>query len=323
MRKTLWLGIALTAAACLVACDDDTGTNSQQQAPSERDVTDNTTKEENPGNVEESSESREDSSSSVEESSNTGDESTELGGSSSSSVKSAESRSSSSSVKSESSSSDIDAEKVWSWDTPKENFLNPEITYRTFVDSKRDNKVYKVIDYSTPKFQGSWFAENLNYEIEGSWCYDDDPEKCDVAGRLYTWDAAMKACPEGWRLPNDEDWAELFESGLSVAGTRLKSMTGWSEKVGPGRYADYNGEDHLGFSAIPAGLWNGDAFCNAGFVAFFWSSTEVDDGNATAITFSGDPVANEKSFTGYNGKVPWLLCSLRPRQARRRIVKIA
>ena len=25
-------------------------------------------------------------------------------------------------------------------------------------------------------------------------------------GNLYTWEEALAACPEGWRLPTDEDW---------------------------------------------------------------------------------------------------------------------
>ena len=291
MSKSLWLGAVLTVAACLVACDNDSGTNTQQQVSSERDVTENSTKEENPGNVDESSESRDNSSSSVEKSA-------EPEGESSSSVKSTGSKGSSSSAESETESSNSEAEKVWSWDTPKEKFLNPKITYRTFVDSKRDNKTYKIIDYSASGFQGSWFAENLNYEMEGSWCYDKDPGKCDVAGRLYTWDAAMKACPEGWRLPNDEDWKALFGTDMSVAGTRLKSLTGWTDEERRGVYVDYNGEDRFGFSAIPAGLWNGEDFCNAGFVAFFWSSSEEGDDMANSVVFAGNPVDDKKVVLG-------------------------
>ncbi|MBR2212715.1 MAG: hypothetical protein IJ896_14935 [Fibrobacter sp.] len=291
MKKSLWLGMVLTAAACLVACDDDTGANSQDPLSSENDISANSGNEDNPGNVGQSSESLSGSSSSVEKS-------TEPGDGSSSSVKSTGKKGSSSSAESETESLDGEAEKVWSWDTPKENFLNPKIIYKTFVDSKRDNKTYKVIEYSAPGFQGLWFAENLNYEMEGSWCYDEDPKKCNVAGRLYTWDAAMKACPEGWRLPNDEDWKALFGTDMSVAGTRLKSLTGWTDEERHGVYVDYNGEDRFGFSAIPAGLWNGQDYCNAGSVAFFWSSSEEGDDKANSVVFAGNPVDDKKVVLG-------------------------
>ncbi len=291
MSKTLWLGMVLTTVACLVACGDDSSTNTQEQQSLENDVSASSGNENNPSNLDESSESRDESSSSVAES-------TEPGDGSSSSVKSTGKKGSSSSAKSETKSSDSGTEKVWSWDTPKENFLNPKMTYNTFVDSKRDHKSYKTIDYVTPYCQNVWFAENLNYEMDGSWCFDNDSKKCDVAGRLYTWDAAMNACPEGWRLPSDEDWDNIMVDE-SNAGIRLKSMTGWSQKTIDGVY-DYNGEDHLGFSAIPAGLWNDDSedYVNAGQTVGFWSSTEKNSDEAKVVQFSGLKIYKDVAVVG-------------------------
>lgn len=34
----------------------------------------------------------------------------------------------------------------------------------------------------------------------------------DVFGRYYSWEDASKACPEGWRLPSDEEWTELAKA---------------------------------------------------------------------------------------------------------------
>ena len=53
-------------------------------------------------------------------------------------------------------------------------------------------------------------AENLDIEVEGSFCYDNDPENCKKYGRLYTWEAAKKACPKGWHLPSDAEWKILM-----------------------------------------------------------------------------------------------------------------
>jgi len=39
-------------------------------------------------------------------------------------------------------------------------------------------------------------AENLNYEAEGSRCYNDSTAYCDKYGRLYDLYMAMKACPK-------------------------------------------------------------------------------------------------------------------------------
>ena len=82
-------------------------------------------------------------------------------------------------------------------------------------------------------------AENLNYEIEGSACPEGDKRNCSKYGRLYTWKAAQKACPEGWHLPDRADFEQLIASaggtdiasGMAVAGEKLKSTSGWFKNL--------------------------------------------------------------------------------------------
>ncbi|WP_275976887.1 FISUMP domain-containing protein, partial [Fibrobacter sp. HC4] len=189
---------------------------------------------------------------------------------------------SSSSVKPGSSSSKKDDPKSSSsrglFDVTKDEFLNPEITYGTMTDT-RDNKTYKTVKI----YDQVWMAENLNYadsvktpSLKGnSWCYGNKAENCDVAGRLYTWAAAIDSvalandvdnpqtcgyfkecrlptvvqgvCPSGWHLPTYDEWQTLFKAvgGSSAAGEALKSGSGWS--------GNGNGTDTYGFSALPAG----------------------------------------------------------------------
>jgi Fibrobacter succinogenes major domain (Fib_succ_major). len=142
-------------------------------------------------------------------------------------------------------------------------------------------------------------AENLNYEAEDSYCYDDTTEYCSKYGRLYSWAGAMDSvgmwsknskdcgygkicnstypvrgvCPEGWHLPTRAEWNTLFDAvgGDSVAVTMLKSTSGWND------YDEKSsiGTDSYSFSALPAGF--GNDFGNyifEGQYAFFWSSTE-------------------------------------------------
>lgn len=115
----------------------------------------------------------------------------------------------------------------------------------------------------------TWMAENLNYETaEGSYCYNNDPSNCTTYGRLYTWAAAMAACPDGWHLPTKAEFETLITSagGSLDAGKALKSKSDW------------NGSDDFAFSALPAGFREEDGqFLNKGDDASFWSSTEVDD----------------------------------------------
>jgi uncharacterized protein (TIGR02145 family) len=134
----------------------------------------------------------------------------------------------------------------------------------TMTDS-RDGKKYKTVKIGSQ----NWMAENLNYDIKHSYCYDDDPENCQKYGRLYTWAAALNACPSGYHLPTKEEFETLISNvgGDEVAAKMLKSTTGW--------YEDANGLDAFGFSVLPVGLRiSNGKFLNAGKCAGFWSATE-------------------------------------------------
>ena len=104
--------------------------------------------------------------------------------------------------------------------------------------------------------------ENLNFVSSNSWCYDNNPENCNKWGRLYEWNAAMTACPEGWRLPKDEDWNKLISrfGGNDVAGRYLKVDGGSDFDILMAGY-----RDKLGF------------YGKADSSAYFWSGTEINE----------------------------------------------
>src|SRR5574344_1444915 len=152
-----------------------------------------------------------------------------------------------------------------------------------------------------------WMAENLNYSdsvtmanLQGnSWCYANSPDSCTKYGRLYTWTAAMNIdstyqrtrmtaatphrgiCPEGWHVPTDAEWKELYafvdtNNGTEGVGTSLKSIMGWLDTNNA-----IKGTDIFGFSAIPSGYRNNDtSFYNMGKVAYFWSASEYSESTA-------------------------------------------
>jgi len=129
----------------------------------------------------------------------------------------------------------------------------------------RDGKVYKTVTIGTQ----TWMAENLDYEMEGSKrCINSEQVWGLKYGRLYSWEAAMKACPIGWHLPSDKEWQALVDSagGNRVAAKRLKAKSGWGEFEGKSG----NGEDTFGFAAYPSTHSGG----------YWWSSTESNDSGA-------------------------------------------
>jgi uncharacterized protein (TIGR02145 family) len=119
-----------------------------------------------------------------------------------------------------------------------------------------------------------WMAENLNCDVAGSVCYNNDPANCKKYGRLYDWETAMVVCPNGWHLPNGNDWDELiYFVGDSISGTILKAENGWNE--------DGNGTNVYGFSALPGGIRLPDGnFRDVGEYGVWWSSSECYENKA-------------------------------------------
>ena len=189
---------------------------------------------------------------------------------------------------------DPDSVGVWHFYDPRGTHDNPDFAYGSMTDP-RDGIVYKTTTIGGVV----WMAENLNYfDIEGApsaikndWCYWDKPENCESAGRLYTWKVAKRVCPEGWRLPTNEDWTALLTAvgadtlnPIAWTGANvLKSKSGW-ENGG-------SGTDDFGFTALPAGrkffTKVQDGFTNHGCSAYMWSATEPDiAAGADTLAFS-------------------------------------
>ena len=107
-------------------------------------------------------------------------------------------------------------------------------------------------DYETVTIgKQTWMKHNLNIDVLGSICYDDDSLNCERYGRLYFWQSSLDACPNGFRLPIDADWTELteFVGGIDEAGTALKEggSSGFDAKLAGNYHPDlkmwsYKGE---------------------------------------------------------------------------------
>lgn len=210
----------------------------------------------------------------------------------------------------------------------------------SFTDD-RDGQSYDMVQIGNQ----IWMAENLNFAggadagavnpnagatAIASFCPDGDDRNCKQYGRLYTWEAAQKACPAGWHLPSAGEFDALFmaamaadvrgaamaqAANITTVGGLLKSTSGWFKKG--------NGSDAVHFNALPAGYMSaaettsnqsddsGDQpessgvkpaagkFDGIGGYAYFWTSTTDADEPAFAhylfLDFSS-PAAEIKSF---------------------------
>ncbi|MCF8370850.1 MAG: PKD domain-containing protein [Bacteroidales bacterium] len=139
------------------------------------------------------------------------------------------------------------------------------------ITDVRDAQEYKIVEIGTQ----IWMAENLNFDAGTGecWQYENSAANGDVYGRLYTWTAAMTACPAGWHLSSDDDWDVLltFLGGDLVAGGKLKE-TGTSHWTAPNDFAT----NESGFTALPGGYMDWvNGFKNLGGTAYFWTSKDI------------------------------------------------
>lgn len=284
MRK---LFFAVPLAIALVACGGDSGASADDDYSSSVGKSSSSTKK--------SSSSIGKSSSSIKKSSSSRTDSV----SSSSLQNDRKSSSSNPNDNLSSSSKKSSSTDDWNWDVSAESFLNPAIKYGSMTDT-RDGQTYKTIKIGNQV----WMAQNLNYAdsnktegLKGNIkCYDNNEDHCKVAGRLYTWAAAMDSlglfnkygqgcgngawcwpiypvqgvCPDGWHLPSETEWKTLrtaVSGGGDLYDSLLISLTGWKKN---------NGTDVVGFSALPAGFYNSDKklFDRVGERAHFWSASE-------------------------------------------------
>ena len=136
--------------------------------------------------------------------------------------------------------------------------------YGILVDD-RDGQTYKTVKIGDQW----WMAENLNYADSNSSCYNDSLKYCEKYGRLYGQYTAREMCPEGWRLPEGDEWLVL--NNMATETTKIKSRTGWLDGK--------NGVDAFGFSALPAGFMEHGSFNRVGYETRFHEAENKNCGD--------------------------------------------
>ena len=163
-----------------------------------------------------------------------------------------------------------------------------------FDDLNSTKQVYKYvtfnIEHNGEKYSKTWLVENLYYLVDengSSACYGNNRENCKKYGRLYTWNAALSACPIGWHLPSLDEWEKLLEAvpvDNEGAGMVLKAGSLWKKRENglPGV-----GSDRYDFAALPGGLYEG-VYQGIGTDAIFWTSSMIKESLASYVQLRYD-----------------------------------
>jgi uncharacterized protein (TIGR02145 family) len=186
---------------------------------------------------------------------------------------------------------------------------------KQFCD-ERDGKKYVYVTIGEGDMAQTWMAENLNYNTRSSECYNNLESYCTIYGRLYNWADAMNApyscngndpnsgcpisiaekhkgiCPNGWHIPNDDEWSNLEESvgGSSMAGKYLKATEYWNNCTGSETFECIDTRlDSFGFAALPGGAMSyiiGVGFLYASDYGYWWSSTKWTSTHSNLFSLS-------------------------------------
>lgn len=171
-------------------------------------------------------------------------------------------------------------------------FTTLEIDTCDFIDDRfvdvRNGESYRYTDVGGKR----WMGDNLNYEVADSWCYDNLQSNCDRDGRLYTFESAQEACPEGWRLPTKNEWDRLIAEIGQNPGNKMKKKNVWG-------YITPASND-VCFSATPSGYknLNNGVFTTQDFFAFWWTSSSNSEGVIAKSISYDNAVVIEDTFLG-------------------------
>ncbi|WP_367390681.1 FISUMP domain-containing protein [Lewinella sp. LCG006] len=166
-----------------------------------------------------------------------------------------------------------------------------------FVDS-RDLRVYEVVTIGAQ----DWLGADLKFHTPESFCYENEEENCREYGRLYNFQEAKTACPEGWRLPTETDWRTL-EQALGMQPTEVEAIRVWRGEEEGTLLAKQLGVKYSGM-----GKFRGTGFLGKDQFVYYW----VDAPGPAGEQFSLYRMLSKRESGIYSDQVPKMdLCCVR------------
>jgi uncharacterized protein (TIGR02145 family) len=208
-----------------------------------------------------------------------------------------------------------------------------------------EEKYYEIVKIGTQ----TWMAENLNsgtmidlsprYTTDAmkddgviqKFCYDDDPENCEIYGGLYTWDEAMGhpppyphamadihqgICPDGWHVPTGLEYKDLWDYLGYASGGKLRDTGNLQDGDGLWEFPNTGATNESGFSALPGGkIWWDDPnesayFTGKGERFYAWRKSRSEN-NSGVIKTAPFKLNYDSNHYDSNGILPENAVSVR------------
>lgn len=115
----------------------------------------------------------------------------------------------------------------------------PLISGSQMID-QRDQKSYSIADIAGKK----WMTQNINYATStGYFCKtESSSDMCATYGGFYTYAGALRACPDGWRLPTEDEVL-----ALDAAVNHEWWQVGGRFKISGDKATDYGLDEEQGY----------------------------------------------------------------------------
>lgn len=125
------------------------------------------------------------------------------------------------------------------------SFMNGEVYQTGVLIDDRDGQIYNWVQLGDQK----WMSENLDYDTNDSYCYENQNNNCDLTGRLYNPSTSLSVCPVGWHVPSKSELEQLY-SNYSYHDLVLTNYLGFNFPLG-GWYGStansFQNYDEIGF----------------------------------------------------------------------------
>ena len=155
------------------------------------------------------------------------------------------------------------------------SFTFPQLSSN--LNDSRDGRIYKTVQIG----KLTVMAENLAYDTQGAFCYQNEERFCAPYGKLYDYKTAIGdsnelmiqgVCPNGWHIPNSNEWSYLIK-GLNGKAISQKGNVSYLVSKNPIKLQFAGFRSHHDKRFYQAGIRG--LYMTSDTKSGFWTAVEI------------------------------------------------